>query len=212
VTPSPSDESNDAVDAEALEPGPLAAYAASVAEAVGAASHSTDFGTIKVIVEPGSWVAAVTTVRDDFDLNFFSWLSAVDWSNDGVVGDGPAEEVEERFEVLCALGDITDGNLVILSTSVDKDTASIASLVDVFPGAAWHERESHEMFGIDFAGNPDLSPLYLPDSFIGHPLRKDYPLLSREVKPWPGKVDVEDMPGGDDSEDDLSPSTENPEA
>ena len=60
------------------------------------------------------------------------------------------------------------------------------------------------MFGIDFAGHPDLSHLYLLDSFIGNPLRKSYPLLSREVKPWPGTVDVEAMPEG--------PSTENPEA
>ena len=57
------------------------------------------------------------------------------------------------------------------------------------------------MFGINFDGHPDLTNLYLPDAFEGHPLRKSYSLLSREVKPWPGKVDVEDMP-----------STENPEA
>lgn len=202
MTTNPSDESSDAVDGEAVEPGPLDAYAATVADAVGATSHSADFGTVKVRVAADRWVSAVTTARDDFDLVSFSWLSAIDWSNEVAVGDAPEEPVEERYEVLCALADVTDGNLVVFSTDLDKDGASIASLVDVFPGAAWHERESHEMFGIDFAGNPDLSPLYLPDSFVGHPLRKDYPLLSREVKPWPGKVDVEDMP----------PSTENPEA
>ncbi len=201
MTTNPSD-TQAAAEAETTEPDPLAEYAASIAEAVGALSHSTEYGTIKVYVEPDAWVGAVTSARDDFELNFFSWLSAVDWANEVSVGDAPKEEVEERYEVLCALGDLTDGNLVIFSTNLDKEAPSIDSLVDVFQGAAWHERESHEMFGIDFPGNPDLSPLYLPDAFTGHPLRKSYPLLSREVKPWPGKVDVEDMP----------PSTENPGA
>ena len=50
------------------------------------------------------------------------------------------------------------------------------------------------MFGIDFTGNPNLIHLYLPDRFEGNPLKKSFPLLAREVKPWPGKVDVEGMP------------------
>jgi NADH-quinone oxidoreductase subunit C len=65
------------------------------------------------------------------------------------------------------------------------------------------------MFGIEFDGHPQLIKLYLPEGFLGHPLRKSFPLLSREVKPWPGKVDVEGMPG---QEDEDEPSTENPEA
>ena len=69
------------------------------------------------------------------------------------------------------------------------------------PGADWHERECWEMFGFVFDGHPALRHLYLPSEFEGHPLRKDYPLLSRVVKPWPGLVDVEPMPGeGDDAE------------
>jgi NADH-quinone oxidoreductase subunit C len=51
------------------------------------------------------------------------------------------------------------------------------------------------MYGIDFTGHPNLIHLYLPGAFEGHPLRKDFPLLAREVKPWPGLVDVEAMPG-----------------
>ncbi len=88
-----------------------------------------------------------------------------------------------------------------LSTDVSKEDPRLASLVDVFGGANWHEREAAEMFGIEFEGHPNLTKLYLPDAFEGFPLRKSFPLLSREVKPWPGLVDVEDQP-----------STENPEA
>jgi NADH-quinone oxidoreductase subunit C len=51
------------------------------------------------------------------------------------------------------------------------------------------------MYGVAFDGHPSLRHLYLPSEFEGHPLRKDYPLLARIVKPWPGLVDVEAMPG-----------------
>jgi NADH-quinone oxidoreductase subunit C len=73
--------------------------------------------------------------------------------------------------------------------------------VGVFAGANWHERETHEMFGISFAGHPDLRNMYLPTDFEGYPLRKDFPLLSRMVKPWPGIVDVEPLPGGGDEDE-----------
>ena len=56
----------------------------------------------------------------------------------------------------------------------------------VFRGANWHERETHEMFGIAFAGHPNLIPLLLPDGFDGHPLRKDFVLAARVAKAWPG--------------------------
>jgi NADH-quinone oxidoreductase subunit C len=70
--------------------------------------------------------------------------------------------------------------------------------VAVYPGADWHERETWEMYGIEFTDHPALRHLYLPFDFEGHPLRKDFPLLAREVKPWPGLVDVEPMPGDDE--------------
>jgi hypothetical protein len=63
---------------------------------------------------------------------------------------------------------------------------AIASVTDLYPGADWHERETHEMFGVDFPGHPDLKPLLLAPEFEGHPLRKDFVLASRVVKPWPG--------------------------
>jgi NADH-quinone oxidoreductase subunit C len=61
------------------------------------------------------------------------------------------------------------------------------------------------MFGVAFDGHPSLRHLYLPSEFEGHPLRKDYPLLARIVKPWPGLVDVEAMPGeGGNGEADVA--------
>lgn len=186
-------------------PRSLPDYATRVAEVTGGES-AIHFGTVKVVVAPERWVETLTAARDDLGLVFFSWLSAIDWANEVAVGDPPSGQVDERFEVLCTVADLSEGRRVTFSTSIPREAPRLASLVRVYAGADWHEREAHEMFGIEFAGHPDLSNLYLPDGFVGHPLRKSFPLLSREVKPWPGTVDVESMPGSE------GVSTENPEA
>jgi NADH:ubiquinone oxidoreductase subunit C len=198
VTSSPSETETTA--------DPLQEFADSVADAVGGEAK-VDFGTIKVRVPAESWVDAHLTARDEFDLVFFSWLSAIDWANEVEVGDPLEEEVEPHIELMSTLGDLTDGKRVTLSTKLSNESPSIPSLIEVYAGANWHEREANEMFGIQFEGHPNLVHIYLPESFIGNPLRKSYPQLSREVKPWPGKVDVEAMP-----EKPEEPSTENPEA
>jgi NADH-quinone oxidoreductase subunit C len=200
VTTSPSETET--------EPSALSQLASAVADTVGGRAE-VNFGTAKVRVESSGWVEALTGARDQHGLTFFSWLSAIDWSNDVAVGDKLTSEVEERFEILAAVGDLSDGHLVIFSTDIGKDEPTIASLTSVYPGANWHEREAAEMFGIDFEGHPQLQKLYLPEGFQGNPLRKSFPLLSREVKPWPGMVNVEGMPG---QADDDEPSEENPEA
>jgi NADH-quinone oxidoreductase subunit C len=191
---------------------PLAELANTIANSVGGRAEVT-FETAKVRIDPATWVTSLTAARDEFGLVFFSWLSAIDWSNEVAQGEKLSAEVEERYELMAAVGDLDEGNLVIFSTDIGKEQPRIPSLVGVYAGANWHEREAAEMFGIDFQGHPQLQKLYLPDGFIGHPLRKSFPLLSREVKPWPGKVDVEGMPGqGDEEPAAEEPSTENPEA
>ena len=161
-------------------------------------STTNDFDTLKIFVKEDEWVQAATKLKDEYGLSFFSWLSAVDWENDVSVGDPPKENVDPSFEILCCLSDTSDGNFVILSTTIDKTNPTISTLVNVFPGASWHEREAYEMFGISFEGHPNLIKLYLPDGFEGNPLLKSYELLTREVKPWPGEVDVEPMPESDE--------------
>jgi len=179
----------------------LFAYAEHVADVLDAEPVIVRHGTIKAQVPKDRWIEALTKARDDLGLVFFSWLSAIDWSNSVEVGDPLTEEVDERLEVLCTVGDLMEGKRITLSTQVSKDDPSMESATGVYRGANWHERETFEMFGIEFTGHPDLKKLYLVEDFEGNPLRKSFPLLSREVKPWPGTVDVEAMP-----------STENPEA
>ncbi len=107
-----------------------------------------------------------------------------------------------RFQVFARVNDITQARGVTLKVDLPDGDPSIGTWVAVYAGANWHEREAHEMYGIDFVGHPNLRNLYLPGAFEGHPMRKDFALLSRRIKPWPGIVDVEPMPGDDESEGD----------
>lgn len=208
MTTSPPDTEEPGAD-EAQEPTAVERFADAVAAGVGG-SVSPAVRTAKVTVRSDGWLEAVRTARDEFGLVYFSFLSAIDWATDVAVGEPLEGDVDERYEVLCTLTELMEGKRVTLATNIDKTAPALDSLVSVFPGADWHEREAHEMFSIDFVGHPNLEHLYLPDGFLGYPLQKSYPLLSREVKPWPGSVDVEAMPGKDDDAD--GPSTENPEA
>ncbi len=105
---------------------------------------------------------------------------------------------DTRFQVFARLYSIERHMGITLKSDLDDDTPAVETWSQVYPGADWHERETWEMFGFDFVGHPHLVHLYLPGEFEGFPLRKDFPLLAREVKPWPGLVDVEPMPEGDD--------------
>jgi NADH-quinone oxidoreductase subunit C len=205
LTDSPSDtpESTDESDA----PDAFAQWVEALAGMLGAEDWSADHGTAQLRIGRDRWRSTIQAARDDAHLAFFSWLSAIDWARDVEVGEpaSDAEALEERYDVLCRLSSVANAEAVILVTSVPKDDAVIDSVVSVFGGAEWHEREAAEMFGLRFTGHPHLVNIYLPDEFEGHPLRKSFALLAREVKPWPGTVDVEGMPDG-------APSTSNVEA
>lgn len=196
MTDSPSDTADTAV-ADA----PDLAWVDELAGAISATSTSTDFDTVHLHVDRGDWVDAIRITRDS-GFPFLSWLSAIDWSRETEVGE-PVQDVDqldERYDVMARLSSLENGRGVIIVARVPKDDAVIESIVPLFGGAEWHEREAAEMFGIHFRGHPNPKNLYLPDAFEGHPLRKSFPLLSREVKPWPGTVDVEDMPSTENTE------------
>jgi NADH-quinone oxidoreductase subunit C len=110
---------------------------------------------------------------------------------------------DTRFQLFGRVADVIGHAAVIVKCDLPDDDLVAPTLIPVYAGADWHEREVWEMYGIEFAGHPDLRKLYLPTDFEGHPLRKDFPLLARRVKPWPGIVDVEQMPGDDEPEPDA---------
>jgi NADH-quinone oxidoreductase subunit C len=170
-----------------------------------------------VRVTTAAWAEAAAVARDRAGLTFFDFLSAIDWlpspygryedSSVDVPFPPPMPDRSEavpgyaggatRLQVLASLAKPGTDERVLLKADVPDDDPRVPTWVRVFAGAAWHEREAHEMFGITFDGNDDLRHIYLPTEFEGHPLRKEFPLLARVVKPWPGIVDVEPMPGED---------------
>lgn len=172
-----------------------------------------------VRVRPDAWRETARVLRHEMGFDYFCFVSAIDWmpSPFGKGEDDPTEPAPERDDTIRqghAGGDTRLQMLARVSSSVQHvgvnvkcdvadDAPVVESWIPVYAGANWHERETHEMFGIGFAGHPDLRNIYLPTEFEGHPLRKDYPLLARMVKPWPGIVDVEPLPGGDDEEGDA---------
>ncbi|HEY9472874.1 MAG TPA: NADH-quinone oxidoreductase subunit C [Mycobacteriales bacterium] len=142
------------------------------------AAFSVTFGEVTVDVPTDRWVEALTAARDDPQVaaRFFDWLSAVDETDRPPAG----------FSVLAHLYSLTGRHHLLLRTLVPTDRPRLPSVVGVFAGAGWHERETAEMFGVVFDGHPDPTPLLLPDGFEGHPLRKDFVLAARVAKPWPG--------------------------
>lgn len=134
------------------------------------------------------WVATVQALREE-GYAYFDWLTAVDQTD--ATGDDPSTGA--GFDVVCHLLDVRRPRelaSVLVRTRAPEGQA-VPSLTGVFRGAAWHERETHEMFGIDFDGFDDgsglgLRPLLLPDGFEGTPLRKSFVLAARASKPWPG--------------------------
>ena len=111
---------------------------------------------------------------------------------------------ETRFQVMARLHSPRRGLGITLKADLDDDDPRVASIHDIYLGADWHERETWEMYGFTFEGHPHLAHIYLPTEFEGFPLRKDFPLLAREVKPWPGIVDVEDLPPAEEARQDAA--------
>ncbi|MEV4556635.1 NADH-quinone oxidoreductase subunit C [Kitasatospora sp. NPDC049285] len=140
------------------------------------ASGAEAYQLLTVDVPAEHWIEALTAARDGLGLAFLDWLSAVD-------------DLAEGFAVcahLAAVGRPGEVRRLLLRTRVPREGAVLPTATGVYAGAAWHERETHEMFGIDFAGHPHLIALLLPDGFEGHPLRKDFVLAARVAKDWPG--------------------------
>lgn len=84
---------------------------------------------------------------------------------------------EGRFEVVYNLYSIKHKKYVRLKVLVDEEHAVVPTVTGVWSGANWHERETFDMFGIQFAGHPDLRRMYMPEDYQYYPLRKDFPLM-----------------------------------
>jgi NADH-quinone oxidoreductase subunit C len=179
------------------------------------ADHLVPGDDLWIRVHTDAWVAAGRAAQGS-GFEYFCFLSAIDWlpSPYGTGEDDPTEPPPEReteihqgvtggetrMQVFARVYDARRKLGLTLKVDVPDDAPTLDSWTVVYAGANWHEREAWEMFGITFAGHPDLRHIYLPGEFEGFPLRKDFPLLARMVKPWPGIVDVEPIPAQFDTD------------
>ncbi|MEW1634017.1 NADH-quinone oxidoreductase subunit C [Streptomyces sp. NPDC093801] len=136
---------------------------------------SVAYDVLTVDVPAGSWIPSLEIARDKLGCTYFDWLSAVDEPGTG-------------FRVCAHVVALEGGRVrrLLLRTTVSHGAPSLPSAVAVYAGAAWHERETYEMFGVVFTDHPHLVHLLLPEDFEGHPLRKDFVLAARVAKAWPG--------------------------
>ena len=142
---------------------------------------SEPHGQAVVRVKPERYRELVQTLRDDAELafDFIDFVAGVDLQDEG-------------FDVVTQLFSTSHHGHVRVKVRCDREEPTCPSIHDLYPGADWHERETWELFGIRFDGHPGLLKLLLPEEFEGFPGRKDFVLMSRVAKPWPGAVEGEE--------------------
>ena len=157
------------------------------------ADSTLTYGQLTIVVEPEAWVDAVRLCKEDaaLSMRFWEFLDAVDGGESG-------------FDVVVHLYSVEHRHDITIRTTAagGREKPVMPSLTGVFRGANWSERETYDMFGIEFEGHPNLRPRILTvENFEGWPLRKDFQLTSRNAKPWPGAKEPgepgESSDGGD---------------
>ncbi len=133
-------------------------------------------GDHTAVVDRAGLVDVLRWCRDEPELRFdvLMDLTAVDYLKYPGREDGP------RFEVVYHLFSVGHNHRLRIKVRVDEDDAQVPTAVDLWPIANWLEREVWDMFGVRFAGHPDPRRLLMYEEFVGHALRKDYPINRRQ--------------------------------
>ena len=129
-------------------------------------------GELTVVVKKAKLVEICKFLRDDSDLKFdhLADVSGVDFL-----------ERSPRFDISYHMYSIPKNHRLRIKLKIDE-TETIPTVTPVWSTANWHEREIFDMFGLKFEGHPDLRRILMADDWVGHPLRKDYPLGYEEVQ------------------------------
>jgi len=128
-------------------------------------TRAADTGIEVLQVAPGDVLETARRLKSEQKMDLFLDVTAVDW---------PART--PRFDVVWHFYSTVTFRRVRLKAQVGAADPTVDSLTTLYGSAAFMERECHEMYGIVFRGNADLRPLLLYEGFVGHPLRKDYPI------------------------------------
>jgi NADH-quinone oxidoreductase subunit C len=151
-----------------MDDGRLEALGQTIVGALGGAAtgYSVSFNQLTVTVEVGKIVEIVRFLRDDPACRFVNLtdVTAVDF---------PGRE--KRFDLIYHLLSPTLNMRVRLRGEAGEET-QVPSIISVFPGADWFERETYDLYGVIFTGHPDMRRILTDYGFDGHPLRKDFPL------------------------------------
>jgi NADH-quinone oxidoreductase subunit C len=127
---------------------------------------------VSLIVKPEHLVEVCRVLRDEFSFERLSGQTGVDYW----------PQVEPRFHIVYQLHSVSKNIRLGLRVPVSGGDPRLPSILPVYPNANWHEREIWDMFGVRFDGHPDLRRILMPEDWVGHPLRKDYPLGFEEVR------------------------------
>lgn len=142
-----------------------------------ARSSTTAYGHEILVVDAHRIRDIAKILRDEMGFEQLLDIIAVDWSK-------WATKKPERFELDYLFLSVKTGQRVQLKAVLsDAEQPSLDSIAALYPSANWAERECFDMMGIHFAGHPNLKRLLMWPEFIGHPLRKDYPLNRRQPLP-----------------------------
>ena len=165
-------ETEDAREEEHKPVVPSDEVAAALCAAFPTAVFHDSHGQAVVYVDRSDWLAAVTLLRDQESFTSCMDITAVDHLGDADrIAIGGVEP--ERFEVVANLLSHPRNRRIRLVTQVPVEDPTIASITPVYPGMNFGEREVFDLYGIDFAGHPELTRILMPDEWVGHPLRKD---------------------------------------
>jgi NADH-quinone oxidoreductase subunit C len=126
-------------------------------------------------VAPENIRAALSSFRDD-GYRLLTFLTCVDHLADA------SREWPTRFEIVYQLRNLDTRGQMRVRAFVAGDPPRIDSVHDLFPPANWDERETYDLFGIVFNDHPDLTRILMPDDWVGHPLRRDYPVGGETVE------------------------------
>ncbi|WP_374547964.1 NADH-quinone oxidoreductase subunit C, partial [Rhodoblastus sp.] len=159
------EQSAPATDHSAVLREKLQALSAKISSGLGDAVLSADiaYDELTVVFDAAKWISSLTFLRDNGFVCFID-LTAVDW---------PARE--QRFDVVVHLLD-PSANLRLRAKCLTDEDTPVDSAFGVWPAADWFEREAYDMYGVLFAGHPDLRRMLTDYGFDGHPLRKDFPM------------------------------------
>lgn len=135
-------------------------------------------GETTVIVKKEEIVAICSYLKMSEGFNFLSDLCGVDYLG----------KKDDRFMVVYNLYNISTHERLRLKVAVAEKDATVDSVASVWGTANWHERECWDLLGISFNNHPDLRRILMPADWVGHPLRKDYPVQGPDRAPYQGRL------------------------